>query len=163
VLLHNGDWAEVPADGAEQPLDQPVRAFASSQLATHYQKLRKFGGKDAALDEPDLHKLRIRCKKMRYLGEFYRELYGKKSVKGFLAHLGELQEILGTVQDVVVGHERLAALEARFAEAQSPLSRELARSGGIVIGWLEARKAANLRRLRKTWRSFRRTEPFWDD
>ena len=73
----------------------------------------------------------------------------------------ELQEILGTVQDVSVGRERLAALEAHFADGDGATHPELARAGGIVTGWLEARKAANLLRLRKTWRSFRRTEPFW--
>lgn len=161
LLLHTGEWAARSAEAGEEPLDRPVTAFAAALLDEQYQRLRRFGGKDADLEEPDLHKLRIRCKEMRYLGEFYRSLYGRKAVKEFLGHLGELQEILGTVQDVVAGRERLAALEARVGERDGPFAGELARAGGIVIGWLEARKAANLPRLRKAWRRFRRTEPFW--
>lgn len=161
LLLHNGDWAVADEDGGTA-LDQPVGEFAAGLLAEHHDKLRKFGGKDADLDEPDLHKLRIRGKKMRYLGEFFRTLFSKKAAKDFLVHLAELQEILGTVQDVVVGRERLAALEARFGDGDAALNGELARAGGIVTGWLEARKAANLQHLRRTWRSFRGTRPFWD-
>jgi inorganic triphosphatase YgiF len=161
LLLHNGDWTAPAPDGGE-PLDRPVGEFAAGLLDEQYQRLRKFGGKDAALDaEEDLHRLRIQAKKMRYLGEFFRSLSSKKAAKDFLSHLAELQEILGTVQDVSVGRERLAALEARSADGEGARNSELARAGGIVTGWLEARKAANLLHLRKTWRSFRRTEPFW--
>jgi triphosphatase len=161
LLLHDGGWI-APGEAGAIVRDEPVEQFARRLLDRRYRKLRKFGGKHARLDQGQLHKLRIHAKKMRYLGEFSRELYPRKATKSFIEHLAELQEILGSVQDAVVGRDRLTTLEAESGNGSEAHRIELARATGIVTGWLESRTAANLQRLHRTWRRFRRGPTFWD-
>jgi hypothetical protein len=39
---------------------------------------------------------------------------------------------------------------------------ELSHAAGIARGWTAAMSARDLERLRKSWRQFAKTKPFWD-
>jgi hypothetical protein len=67
----------------------------------------------------DFHRLRIRCKRLRYTLEFVQEVYGDPAAQ-FIRHLARLQDLLGGLQDCAVSMERLHSLATR---AQPPLSR----------------------------------------
>jgi len=67
----------------------------------------------------DFHKLRIRCKRLRYALEFVQEVYGEPATH-FIRRLARLQDLLGGLQDCEVSMERLHSLATR---AQPPLSR----------------------------------------
>lgn len=69
----------------------------------------------------DFHRLRIRCKRLRYALEFVQDLYGESAVS-FTRRLTRLQDLLGTIQDCQVAMERLHALAT---SSQPPLSRGL--------------------------------------
>ena len=58
-----------------------------------------------SLDET-LHALRIDCKRLRYLFEFFHPVYGK-SLNPFIRRLKKLQDVLGEFQDSCVATERL--------------------------------------------------------
>lgn len=67
----------------------------------------------------DFHRLRIRCKRLRYALEFVQDLYGEPA-RHFARRLAKLQDLLGGLQDDQVAMERLHSLALR---AQPPLSR----------------------------------------
>jgi CHAD domain-containing protein len=67
----------------------------------------------------DFHRLRIRCKRLRYALEFVQELYGEPATQ-FAKRLARLQDHLGGLQDCQVAMDRLHSLATR---AQPPLSR----------------------------------------
>ncbi|MBX6321125.1 MAG: CHAD domain-containing protein, partial [Rhodospirillaceae bacterium] len=160
LMLHDEGWIAPGAAGVAAR-EERIGVLAGRLLERRYRKLRRFGGRDAALDGGELHRLRIQAKRMRYLSEFFRPLYPRKATKSFIGHLAELQEVLGAVQDAVVGRERLAGIEAEAGAAAETERLALARAGGIVTGWLESRTAASLDRLRDTWKRFRRGPVFW--
>ena len=54
----------------------------------------------------DFHRLRIRCKRLRYALEFVQDLYGEPA-RGFTRRLAKLQDLLGGLQDCQVAMERL--------------------------------------------------------
>ncbi|MHB1583934.1 MAG: CYTH and CHAD domain-containing protein [Acidimicrobiales bacterium] len=60
----------------------------------------------------DFHRLRIRCKWLRYCLEFTTDLYGE-GTRRFVRRLARLQDGLGLLQDAEVAIERLAALAER--------------------------------------------------
>src|SRR5262249_15156244 len=59
---------------------------------------RKMGTKPS---DDDLHALRIRAKRLRYVVEFLRELTGKPG-RRLIEHMVRLQDLLGAHQDAVV-------------------------------------------------------------
>ena len=67
----------------------------------------------------DFHRLRIRCKRLRYSLEFSAELYGGRT-GGYIRHLTGLQDKLGLMQDAEVAAARLAGLAT--GEAHLPAS-----------------------------------------
>jgi triphosphatase len=67
----------------------------------------------------DFHRLRIRCKRLRYALEFVQELYGEPAAQ-FVKRLAKLQDHLGGLQDCQVAMDRLHSLAT---QAQPPLSR----------------------------------------
>ena len=64
-----------------------------------------------ASSDESLHALRIRCKRLRYLLEFFRPTYGEL-LKAETTRLKELQDVLGEFQDACVA----AGLLRRYAE-----------------------------------------------
>lgn len=55
----------------------------------------------------DLHELRKTCKKLRYLLEFFSDLYSKKEIKEIIIDLKNFQENLGAFQDLDVQASKL--------------------------------------------------------
>ncbi len=58
---------------------------------------------------PDFHRLRIRCKRLRYALEFSAEVYGGRTAR-FVRQLTALQDELGLMQDAEVASMQLADL-----------------------------------------------------
>lgn len=68
-------------------------------------------------DDEQLHKLRIKGKKFRYLLEFFRSFYGGREIDLFLKHMKKVQDNLGDFNDlsvqIAVLNEKLERLKAR--------------------------------------------------
>ena len=58
--------------------------------------------------DPDLHRIRIRAKRVRYAAEAVAPVSGKKAVR-FAAAAAALQDTLGELQDAAVAYDWLAA------------------------------------------------------
>lgn len=88
----------------------------------------------------DFHRLRIRCKRLRYAVEFVEDLYGEPAVS-FARRLARLQDLLGSIQDSEVEVVRLRALATT---TQPPLSRPVVFLMGALAGRADL-EAARLR------------------
>ncbi len=87
---------------------QPIIAVADRRIWRAYRKVVKDGRKihdDSAPQQ--LHQLRIRCKRLRYLLEFFRSLYPKRRIGAAIEGLKELQDVLGRFQDLEVQQHAL--------------------------------------------------------
>ena len=69
----------------------------------------------------DFHRLRIRCKRLRYSLEFSAGLYGG-STDRFVRRMARLQDALGLMQDAEVATEQLLAITAEYGSDLPPLT-----------------------------------------
>ena len=94
---------------ASEASQQAIIDLAKKRILKRYQKVRTLGEK-IQHDTPDdeVHELRIECKKLRYLMEFFSELFPKKRISWLIKALKELQSILGNFNDYSVQKEFIA-------------------------------------------------------
>lgn len=144
-------------------LDQPATPFAAAALARRHRKAVKLGRSIGARDAEALHRLRIQLKKLRYASEFFRDLFPRKSAKAHVAHLAQLQDVLGTLNDVDVARSLLDSLQKRVAAEPGGPERagELQNATGLVVGWHVHTADRRARKLDDLWQDFKDTKPFW--
>jgi CHAD domain-containing protein len=96
-----------PADEAVRGGALSIGRAATRLIGKQYRRvLRKGRAITHASPDEALHELRIDCKRLRYLFEFFQPSYGK-SLRPFIKHLKRLQDVLGEFQDACVATERL--------------------------------------------------------
>jgi triphosphatase len=105
LLVHRftqfSDWP------LEPPTDAPLVDEAPRRLRRAYRSLHRSAeplGEDAPPQA--LHKTRIRAKRLRYATEFFEPLYDKPA-RRMIDRTVALQDLLGALQDSVVGAERI--------------------------------------------------------
>jgi CHAD domain-containing protein len=135
------------ADAAEpQSLHAPIETFAAALLRAQYTAVQQAG----AAAQPDnavaMHRLRIECKKMRYLAEFFRGLF--MDMEAFIAHLKALQDLLGVMHDVAVTADLVDTIVGKQAD------RELQRYAGALVGWRGHEVIALREAFASLWRAF---------
>lgn len=98
ATLH-GLKAKVGSDGTASAAPSLLE-FAEAQLRRLRKKTLALASQ-ASVDAPEsLHALRIGIKRLRYALEFFAPLAAKKPMQRLLAHLTELQEALGQINDL---------------------------------------------------------------
>jgi CHAD domain-containing protein len=98
----------------------PVLAAAPDLIRERYRKVRKAGdplGRDSAPAE--YHRLRIRCKRLRYALEFLSKVYPEHTA-ALIRRLVVLQDLLGLHQDAQVAVARLYELVERHGSSLPP-------------------------------------------
>lgn len=96
---------------------QAIRQTADEVIWQAYRRVIKQG--DAISPEcadEKLHRLRIRCKKLRYLLEFFQSLYPRKKMKLLIRSLKQLQNILGDFNDFSVQMETIGQLQQQMRQ-----------------------------------------------
>ena len=123
-----------PGPKAEQPIRKLANKRLSAQLSTVL-----LHGRAITPETPDeaVHALRIDCKKLRYLLEFFRALYPENEVTPTARSLKRLQDVLGTFNDLSVQQD---ALHTWLAETSS-VRKPTAVSVGALLGALSAEQA----------------------
>ena len=121
VLLR--DWErfldELATDSREGAPPVPtILDIASERIRAAHQRVLRRGRKIGA-DSPAvrLHRLRIDCKKLRYLLEFFAGLFDEATVKSLVKKLKRLQDNLGRFNDLDVQQHTLEHLSGELAEA----------------------------------------------
>lgn len=98
------------------------------------------------------HRLRIAVKKLRYASDALANLYGKRG-KATLAGLENLQESLGSLNDLAVAERLMRVLAQAHPES--------AYSAGHVVGELSAETKQHGGSRRRIARDLAKIKPFW--
>ncbi len=141
---------EEEAERRRKALALPLTEFAAAALEKRWRPLAKHEQAPTGMSAAELHRLRLRCKRLRYACEFFAPLFGQKAVRRFVRRLAAVQDRLGTLNDAAAAETLLARLGAHRSA-----------TGGVVRGYLAARAGEARGRIDRDWRRLRRLEPFW--
>ena len=111
--------------------DLPVRELADRIIIKRYKRVMRDGrALDAVTPDAEVHGLRIQCKKLRYVLEFFGSLYPGRELQILIRQLKKLQDILGCFNDLSVQQEMLhQSLKSLPAEGQHNFSQAAALGG----------------------------------
>jgi len=86
----------------------PIVNVASERIWRAYRRAYKQGN-IIVVDSPAtlLHELRKTCKKLRYLNEFFQDLYPENKMRKLIENLKDLQDNLGEFQDLQIQQDSL--------------------------------------------------------
>jgi len=102
------DWkkflaAKLPVQTTLVHANSPIGVVASQRIWRIYRKVIK-QGRAIESDSPAtmLHELRKTCKKLRYMNEFFQDIYPRSKIRQLITNLKMLQDNLGEFQDLEV-------------------------------------------------------------
>ena len=164
VLLRLASWVDGQFGSDARPtlvgkwkpdvLATPAPGFAAEVMRAYHEKVRKLGKKIRKLDAAELHRLRIRIKKLRYATEFLGGLWPTARAKRYLSALKGLQQVLGELHDATVAEGLIARLSIDKG-ADDKFSRK------PVNRWLIKCQRRARKRVIELWSKFERQKPFW--
>ena len=139
---------------SEPPSPNPIVKLASERIWRSYKRVIKKGSAiGPQTPAKALHRLRIDCKKLRYLLEFFRSLYPEAKVGLLIEELKRLQDNLGDFNDFEVQQDRLRKYgQTMVAEQLAPAATMLAM--GRLIERLEEGHARERERFRRRFEKF---------
>lgn len=124
ALARRGPDRRDPASG------MPAALVAGDLVLAHHRRAVRASRRAQETGRAqEFHKLRIRCKKLRYSLEFTAPLFGRPA-RRFIRKLAKLQDALGLLQDAEVGRARLRTLATEAADRLPPAT--LFAMGGIA-------------------------------
>ncbi len=108
--------------------------FAKALIWKRYRKVCMIARAiDDTTPDEQVHELRIECKKLRYLMEFFAPLFGDNEVKSLIKALKKLQDNLGNFNDYSVQQAALQEQADALAGSTEPDTVEIATGiGGLV-------------------------------
>ena len=87
---------------------KPVYELAREIIYKQYKKVVRDGVSiHPATPDGELHRLRIQCKKLRYLLEFFTSLFPAEDMAGLIKHFKKLQDNLGELNDLSLQQQYL--------------------------------------------------------
>jgi CHAD domain-containing protein len=152
-------WREGAAPAQSEPMQQSIIGIASRLLAERHDQAVTDGEDFAALDAEQRHRVRIQIKKLRYASDFFASLYDKHRVEPYMAVLKELQDDLGSGNDVAVARTLLK--RARKGLTKAARTR-IHYAAGLVVGWHSHVSDKRETRLLQTWEHFTTLPAYWD-
>lgn len=130
--------------------ESPIIDVANKRISRIFQRVLK-EGREIKPETPAeaLHDLRKTCKKLRYLMEFFKNLYAADEITKLIKALKSLQENLGTFQDLQVQSDSLRRFSQQMLE-QGKAKAETLLAMGMLIADLDkqqnqARESFNVR------------------
>jgi CHAD domain-containing protein len=135
--------------------DRGAYSYACALIWKRYRKVCKLA-RGITPETPDevVHDLRIDCKKLRYLMEFFDPLFDKSDFKTLIKPLKKLQDNLGLFNDYSVQQEALLEFVATQSNAQGRANAQLAMSVGGLIAVLDQRQKAERDRVIANFQHF---------
>ncbi len=156
------EWAEF-LEGAEVDVDdvscpnaaRPICDVASERIWRVYRGVCKRGGAiGPGTPGEALHELRIECKKLRYLMEFFSSLYPSDQIRVLVKALKQLQENLGDFNDLEVQQGKLRGF-AHEMSAEGLAGVDTLLAMGQLVEHLLQRQRRERRRFAKCFVRFR--------
>ncbi|MGD8443130.1 MAG: CHAD domain-containing protein [Desulfobacterales bacterium] len=120
-------------DGTAPNAELPIVDLACMRIYKKYRRVVKAGNLilENAEDEM-LHALRIHCKKLRYLMEFFSSLFDRKKINVLIVQLKKLQDNLGDFNDLCVQEEYLLNITKEMPATQRQLKETLVAIGSLI-------------------------------
>lgn len=103
--------------------------------------------------DEELHDLRIQCKKLRYLLEFYSSVFNRGEIKQLIAELKKLQENLGDFNDLCVQRDTLNHYRERVLQRKAD-NTEAATAVGFLMGVLYSKQLVVRREFHEAFETF---------
>ncbi len=134
---------------------KPVKKIASVIIFKRFKKILKIGERiQDDTPEGQLHQLRIECKKLRYLLEFFQSLYPKRSMSYLIKNLKLLQDKLGTFNDLSIQQEELKKHISKYAQNGQNSTLVFASLGGLIANFYQ-QQLAERRSFRDVFSKFK--------
>lgn len=113
---------------------EPVLDYAKALIAKRYRKVCKIAlGIDADTPDHTVHALRLQCKKLRYLLDFFTPLFDEATIKHLIASLKQLQDNLGRFNDYSVQQQALQAFLDDRLQRKAPVSPRMIEAVGALV------------------------------
>jgi CHAD domain-containing protein len=111
----------------------PVFELASRSIYKQYKIVVKAGNRILEdCDDEKLHSLRIRCKKLRYLIQFFSTLFPPKKITLLVGQLKKLQDMLGNHNDLSVQVNYLFEVAKKLPKKLPRSNRTLVAIGSLI-------------------------------
>ena len=133
----------------ECSLDSPFAPFARAELRRRFKKIRKGANRIEKLEEPDLHRMRIRLRNFRYVCDGFAMLLPEGRYLALRSTMTKLQDHMGALNDAVTAPLLVADLAAHADHGLD--AADLARAVGVVAGWGAARRQVLRATLDEPW------------
>jgi len=126
--------SEEPGSELARNAETQIVHVAKEHIWKKYSKTIKLGSKiTSSTPDPKLHSLRIECKKLRYLLEFFTSLFPEEEMKNIIKHLKKLQDNLGDFNDLHVQQESLKSfLSGHNIGYDATKANTQAAAGGLI-------------------------------
>lgn len=152
------DGFDTGSDGGASATALSVTAVLGEALQRRYRKIAKADGHDE-MSEDELHRLRLRVKKLRDLTDFAKPFYAKPLRDGrrhgrFAKRLNALQGELGALQDATVARDMIRALAVGMPAAAQDAAGFVAERQARIVAKQRRRSAA-------AWADFAELKKFW--
>ena len=122
-----------------------AKIFIRKKLNIVIKKGRKINSRSK---DEQLHELRIDCKKLRYLLEFFKSVFPKKKIEFIIIQLKNLQDYLGEFNDLSVHKEKLKIFLIEYSKDSNEPIRF-----ATAVGALISIKHIRQREIRKQFKS----------
>ena len=114
------DELKAPPTFTNDLAKKDVYSVVQALILKRYLKIRRTGSMIVSTTpDDDVHELRIECKKLRYLMEFFTDLFPPKKMKKLIKSLKSLQTILGNFNDYCVQKDNLFAYDKKYGKDKS--------------------------------------------
>jgi inorganic triphosphatase YgiF len=145
--------SDIPPEGLAQ-LAEPAINFAGNILSARHMKALKRGRRFKTLSAEERHHVRLAIKKLRYAVDFLLPMYGqRKSTKRYFSKLADLQEELGSYNDMATTTTLLAGLDAGSSDGTT--------AAAAIAGWQAHAMVGAEGRLRDAWSDFAKMKMPW--
>ena len=158
------DWEKYLKQAVEEkPTERSamlsIKELADLRIWKTYQKVLNEGH---AIDDNSpaiaLHDLRKTCKKLRYLMEFFQNLYPEAEIKTLIKALKGFQEVLGDFQDYEVQEHTLKIFSEEMLHAPIPPSSHTFLAMGILVQQLDNKRLQAREQFSGRFTTFKETQ-----
>jgi CHAD domain-containing protein len=136
-----------------------IGAFALQCIESRWKKTVRPVRELIPMPVPELHELRIKCKKLRYQAEMLQDALPAKSARKLIKRLTETQEVMGQLNDGAVSTELAASLRPG---QDTPLREQIlaAEAIGVIHGYSIGQTRDSREAVMAAWRKLTKSTPF---
>ncbi len=132
-----------------------AQGYACTLIWKRYRKICKIGaGISSEMPDAEVHALRIHCKKLRYLMEFFGQLFPKPEFKSLLRPLKQLQDNLGLFNDYSVQQISLQDFLRNASDKPRDTNLAVAQSVGALTAVLHRRQLEERAKIVESFAQF---------